>query len=92
MPMGAVIIIDFYVLPKMNLRQNHAEFAGVSFSAAAALTWIFTLGTCLFLNISLGIEVFFLGLPGWFIAALLYVVLSKWYQGKVKNPEPGVAG
>jgi purine-cytosine permease-like protein len=92
MPMGAVIIIDFYVLPKMNLRQNHAEFAGVSFSAAAALTWILTLGTCLFLNISLGIEVFFLGLPGWFIAALLYVVLSKWYQGKVKNPEPGVAG
>jgi hypothetical protein len=30
-------------------------------------------------------------LPGWFVAALLYVVLSKWFQGKVKNPELGVA-
>jgi hypothetical protein len=31
----------------------------------------------------MGIEVFFLGLPGWFIASIIYVVASKIYQSKV---------
>jgi purine-cytosine permease-like protein len=83
MPMGAVIIMDYYVLPRMNLRQNIAEVAGISFSMAAALTWLLTLVICLFLNFSLGIDIFFLGLPGWFIASLLYLGLSKWYQGRL---------
>ena len=85
MPMGAIIIMDFYVLPKMNLRQNIAEATGISFSMAAALTWVLTLVVCLFLNFSMGIDIFFLGLPGWFIASLLYVGLSKWYQGRGEN-------
>lgn len=85
MPMGAVIIMDFYVLPRLKLRQNFAEVAGLSFSIPAALTWILTLAICLFLNFSMGIDIFFLGLPGWFIASLLYVGLSKWYQQRNEN-------
>jgi hypothetical protein len=30
----------------------------------------------------LGIEIFFLGLPGWFMAIILYVIISKLYQRK----------
>jgi purine-cytosine permease-like protein len=33
-----------------------------------------------------GVEIYFVSLPGWFVAAALYVVLSKLYQRKVHAP------
>ncbi len=76
MPMGAVIFIDFYVLPKLGLKSNLAEVTGRKINWAAAGTWILTLGVCLFINFYFGIEIFFLGLPGWFVAVILYIGLN----------------
>ncbi len=80
MPMGTVIFIDHYLMPRMGLQQNYAERSGVTFNWAAGLTWVVTLLVCVGLNIFVGIEIFFLGLPGWFVAALLYIGISKMYQ------------
>ncbi|MCB0742437.1 MAG: hypothetical protein KDC67_00920 [Ignavibacteriae bacterium] len=80
MPMGAIILMDTYIIPKINLKQNYAETFKKSFNAAAAISWALTLFSCLLLNIYFGIEIFFLGLPGWFIASLVYVVSSKFIQ------------
>ncbi|MEZ4776825.1 MAG: hypothetical protein R3D00_26860 [Bacteroidia bacterium] len=80
MPMGAVIIMDFYVFPRIGLKSDYAESAKISFNIAAGITWLGTLALCLMLNITQGIEIFFLGLPGWFIASILYVVISKMIQ------------
>ncbi|MBX7259639.1 MAG: hypothetical protein K1Y02_25000 [Candidatus Hydrogenedentes bacterium] len=80
MPMGAVILIDHYMMKKLNLQEFYAEKAGLSFNWAAGLTWFITLAFCVILNKVVGIEIFFLGLPGWFVAAVLYVVLSKIVQ------------
>ena len=33
-----------------------------------------------------GVQIYFVSLPGWFVAAVLYVVLSKIYQTKVHRP------
>ena len=82
MPMGAIIFIDFYILPKLGLQQDYALKHNIRFSWAAAITWIATLGLCLLMNINFGVEIFFLGLPGWFLAALLYIICSKIYQRK----------
>lgn len=82
MPMGAVIFMDFYVLPKWNMASDYAEKRKLSFNWAAGLTWFVTLAAALLMNLSAGVEIFFLGLPGWFIAALLYVLLSKKLQTK----------
>lgn len=82
MPMGAVIIMDVYILPKMNLKPNFAENFKRNFNISAALSWALTLLTALFFNLYFGIEVFFLGLPGWFVAALVYIVSSKIVQQK----------
>jgi hypothetical protein len=30
------------------------------------------------------IQIYFVSLPGWFVAAILYVVLSKFYQTKIR--------
>jgi purine-cytosine permease-like protein len=80
MPMGAVIFIDFYLIPKLGLQSNYAEKSQVSFSWPAAITWLVTLIFCLVLNWVFNIDIFFLGLPGWFAAALLYIVSSKLIQ------------
>ena len=81
MPMGAVIFADFWLLPKLGRRANYAEFKGLVFSWPAAVAWIGTLLLCLSLNLIWGVQVFFLALPGWFIAVALYLGLSYIQQG-----------
>ena len=76
MPMGAIIFIDYWIFPKIGLQSNLASIRKLGWNWAAALTWFLTLGTCFAINQFMGIEIFFLGLPGWFIAVFLYIVLS----------------
>jgi purine-cytosine permease-like protein len=85
MPMGAVVFLDVMYFKKLNLISNYADKRGIKFNWAAGLTWFLTLAMCLFINIYFGVEIFFLGLPGWFIAVILYIGLSKLIQ---KNLEP----
>lgn len=80
MPMGAIIFIDYHVFPKLSLASNLAAKQGITFNWAAALTWFITLGCCLAINIFLEVEIFFLGLPGWFIAVIIYIASSYLFQ------------
>lgn len=80
MPMGAIIFIDVWVLPKLGLISNFSEQRNGQFNWAAALTWFLTLALCLGLNWWAGIDIFFLGLPGWFVAVLVYMIGSKLMQ------------
>lgn len=77
MPLGAVIFIDVYVLEKIGLKPYYAMASGTHLNWAVALTWGLTLAVCLMLNLIGGVEIFFLGLPGWFVAVLVYIVASK---------------
>ena len=83
MPMGAIIFIDFYVLKRIGLSDFYAEKAGIKLNWAAAIAWIVTLAIGLLMNKLMGIEVFFLGLPGWFIASSIYILVSKIYQSNL---------
>jgi purine-cytosine permease-like protein len=84
MPMGAVVFVDFYLLRKLGLRSNYAELSGVRFNWAAGLTWLLTLAACWGFVLYAGRDtIVFAGLPGWFLAAILYVGLSKIYQRNV---------
>ncbi len=91
MPMGAVIMMDVYVLPKLNLKSNFAEFFNRRFNPSAAISWVLTLLSAVFFNIYFGIEVFFLGLPGWFVASLVYIISSKIVQHKVEKSMETIA-
>jgi purine-cytosine permease-like protein len=82
MPMGAVIFVDFWLARKCGFQPNYAEASGTSFNWAAALTWFITLGVCTALVMSGTTQIFFVSLPGWFAAAILYIVLSKVCQRK----------
>jgi purine-cytosine permease-like protein len=85
MPMGAVIMMDIYILPKLNLKSNFAEFFNRNFNPSAAISWVLTLLSALFFSIYFGVEVFFLGLPGWFVASLVYIISSKIVQQNIGN-------
>ena len=80
MPMGAVIFVDFYLLEKLGLKSNFAEFARDKFNWAAGGTWFLTLAICVGLVKYAGIDLFFVSLPGWFTAAVLYMAFSAIYQ------------
>ena len=80
MPMGAVIFLDVHILPRLGLKSDYAATFNKNFNLAAFIAWILCLAICLFINLYFGMEVFFLGLPGWFIAALLYLLFSKVIQ------------
>ena len=80
MPMGAVIFADYWLLPKLGLHRNHAELTGSTFSWAAALAWAGSLAV-VFIGFP-NLEIFFKGLPGWFIAVALYIVVSMIEQRK----------
>jgi purine-cytosine permease-like protein len=86
MPMGAVIFMDFWVLPKLGLRSNFAAAAGAPFNWAAGLAWLLTVGICTGLVLTGRTQIFFVSLPGWFITSLLYLVLSKMLQGRAVRP------
>jgi hypothetical protein len=70
------------------LHSDYAELSRKSFNWAAGLTWFLTLGTCYCLVQFAGVQIFFVSLPGWFIAAALYVLLSKVYQQKIHLDPP----
>jgi purine-cytosine permease-like protein len=92
MPMGAVVFVDFWLMKKLGLRSNYAEAAGVEFNWAAGLTWFVTLGVCTWLVQKAGVQIFFVSLPGWFVAAGLYILLSKLYQQRSSVPAAAGVG
>jgi purine-cytosine permease-like protein len=83
MPMGAVIFVDYWFMKKCGLQPFYAEKTNATFNWAAGATWLITCGICTTLVLTGQVQIFFVSLPGWFVAAALYILLSKIYQKKV---------
>jgi len=80
MPMGAVIFVDFWLLPRLGLRSNFAEVYRRSVNWAAGAAWILTMAVCTALVLAGGVQIYFVSLPGWFVTVILYIVLSRLMQ------------
>jgi purine-cytosine permease-like protein len=90
MPMGAVVFVDFWLSKRLGFQPNYAERTGTDFNWAAGLTWFATLAGCVLLVLKGGIQLYFVSLPGWFLAAILYITLSRLLQRPA--PAPDLAG
>lgn len=88
MPMGAVIFCDYWLMRRLGMQPFYAELAGKKVNWAPALAWIVTLVACLYAVQEGYIGLYFASLPGWFIAVVLYLVLSKILQ----RPSPATLG
>jgi purine-cytosine permease-like protein len=86
MPMGAVIFVDFWLAGRLGFRSRYAEAAGTSVNWAAGLAWVLTVAGCLAVVGMGGMQIYFVGLPGWFAAALLFVVASRVIQWREVRP------
>ena len=84
MPIGAVIFVDFWILPRLKMRSNFAEATGHPFNWAAAVAWIVSVAVCSGIITVFGHDkMYFVSLPGWFVTALCYIGLSKVMQRNV---------
>ena len=81
MPMGAVILADFWLFPRLGLQQNYAEKNRRAFNWPAAASW----GLTLVIVFLLPLELYFKGLPGWFTALFLYTG-GSWLEQRVLAP------
>lgn len=90
MPMGAVVFIDFWLARRLGFEPEWALRSGTRFNWAAGLAWLVTLGLCLGLALGGTLQIYFVGLPGWFVAAALYVVLSRVLQSRRTPAAAGV--
>jgi purine-cytosine permease-like protein len=82
MPMGAVVLVDFWLSRRLGFEPEWAARSGTRFNWAAGVAWLATLALCLGLALSGTLQIYFVGLPGWFVAALLYVGLSRLQQAR----------
>ncbi len=85
MPMGAVIFVDFWLMKRLRLEPEWAERSGTGINWAAGAAWIVTLVVCLWAVKSGFTQIYFVSLPGWFIAAALYLGGSKLLQRRARN-------
>ena len=82
-PVGAVVLLDVFLFPKLGLRSNYAEVTGTSFNPIVFATWAVALAVCYALYVYFEADfMFFMAVPGWIIGGGLYIVLSKLFQKK----------
>ena len=72
MPMGAVVLAEHWIFPRLGIEQYRAEKRGWNFNFAAAAVWAGTLALCA----AMPIHLFFRWLPGYVFAVLAYTALG----------------
>jgi len=83
MPMGAVIFADHYLMKKLGMVEFYAERTGRRFYWPPIAAWILSLAMCVGIWYYLEIQIFFLCLPGWLLAGIVYLIASKLMQKPV---------
>jgi purine-cytosine permease-like protein len=88
MPMGAIVFVDFWLLKRLGMADRYAERTGLAFNWAAGTAWLLALLICGVLNRAAGWQIYFLALPGWILAGVLYLLFSKLLQTSVQPRQP----
>lgn len=76
-PVGAIIVVDHYLAPRLGLTRDWAAAAGSAFNVAALLAWIIPVAVFFWLYLTRGIFPSYLTVPVWLACGGLYIVLSK---------------
>lgn len=98
MPVGAMIFVEHWLFSKLGLLRYWTERRQLFMNPAALIAWVATLAICLPLaqlsgeNIYsvmdlTGLHLFFRALPGWFIAAGLYVFCAFLFGARAGDNE-----
>ena len=75
-----MIFCDYWLMRRFGMQSFYAEASGQGVNWAPAIAWIATVAICLIAVVEGYIGLYFASLPGWFIASVLYLGLSKLLQ------------
>lgn len=76
-PVGAVILVDFYLAKRFRFEANWAEKSRASISLPVLLAWLVPLGGFYYLTFKQGIFPSYLTLPVFIATGLIYLVLAR---------------
>jgi purine-cytosine permease-like protein len=77
-PIGAIILADVWLFPKLGLPSNWAEKTGSAFNWVVAITWVLAIAAGYAIYVAYGLDsYFFVAMPAWAVAIGLYVALAK---------------
>ena len=80
-PVGAVVIVDIYLFPKLGLISNLASITKTYFSIPVLLSWVVAVSLSYGLYKYLNADFyFFMAVPGWIISGLSYVGFAYIHQ------------
>ncbi len=83
-PVGAVVLVDVYLFPRLGLMSNLAAVEGLKLNWSVLLCWVVTVLTCYLLYVWLQADFyFFMALPGFFLGGLTYLVFGYLQQRKL---------
>ncbi len=85
-PVGAVVLVDIFLFPRLGLVSNLAEVARLRFNWSVALTWAIAVATGYGLYRFFDSDFyFFVALPGWITAGVVYLGMAYLQQKFLMN-------
>lgn len=90
-PVGAIIVAEHWLFPKMGLTRYWSQYKGNNTNWAAIITWLTALGLSYLLEQSGVLHLFFLLIPIWVYSTVLYCLLSIAMGAKKSFPEAAIA-
>lgn len=79
-PMGAVIFVDYYLMKKFGMHDEHAERTGTRFNIAVLVAWLLPVTVGLYLIYWQNLFAAYAVIPCWIACGLIYLLLSKMIQ------------
>jgi purine-cytosine permease-like protein len=76
-PVGAIILVDYYLSKRLGLTSFWAATTGKSFNLAALLAWLVPIGIGAYFYLGQGVFPSFLTLPAYLLTGAIFIVLSK---------------
>jgi len=76
-PVGAIVIAEHWIFPKLGLTQQWSSYQGNSLNKAAALTWLIGVIFAVVMEQSGTLHLFFLFVPTYVLSTVVYIRLAK---------------
>ncbi len=85
-PMGAVIFVDFYLMKKFGLQDEHALRSGVSVNMAVLVAWLLPVAVGMYFIFWEDLFPPYAVIPAWFACGVIYLLFSKMIQKPTVDP------
>jgi NCS1 family nucleobase:cation symporter-1 len=79
-PMGAVIVVDFYLMRRWGLRDEYASQSGAPINVAVLVAWLLPVAAGLYFISARGLFAAYAVVPCWLACGTLYLLLSRLTQ------------